>query len=148
MPLSEHEQRALEQIERALYAEDPKFAHSWRARADVRSVRRARIVRGIAAVIVGLGILLGGVVVQADNTVLGIVLGILGFLLMLGGAWLALSTRQRPSVQVVGSPTAAVTDKRSAKASKGPKGPKGSKPSLVQRLEERFQHRRDSGNTF
>ena len=26
MPLSDHEQRLLEQIERALYAEDPKFA--------------------------------------------------------------------------------------------------------------------------
>ncbi|MEW2633449.1 DUF3040 domain-containing protein, partial [Streptomyces sp. NPDC048389] len=26
MPLSEHEQRMLEQMERALYAEDPKFA--------------------------------------------------------------------------------------------------------------------------
>ncbi|HZF87360.1 DUF3040 domain-containing protein, partial [Streptomyces sp.] len=25
MPLSEHEQRMLEQMERALYAEDPKF---------------------------------------------------------------------------------------------------------------------------
>jgi hypothetical protein len=26
VPLSDHEQRLLEQIERALYAEDPKFA--------------------------------------------------------------------------------------------------------------------------
>ena len=103
MPLSEHEQRALEQIERALYAEDPKFAHSWRAKADVHSVRRARIVRGIAAVLVGLGLLLGGVVVQGGNTVLGVVLGVVGFLLMLGGAWLALSTRQRPSTQAAAS---------------------------------------------
>jgi hypothetical protein len=31
MPLSEHEQRMLDQIERALYAEDPKFASSVRA---------------------------------------------------------------------------------------------------------------------
>ena len=132
MPLSEHEQRALEQIERALYAEDPKFAHSWRARADVRSVRRARIVRGIAAVIVGLGLLLGGVVVQGNDTVVGVVLGVVGFLLMLGGAWLALSTRQRPAAQ----------QGDSAPRAKGPK------QSVRERLEERFQRRRDSGNTF
>ena len=31
MPLSEHEQRLLEQMERALYAEDPKFASSLRS---------------------------------------------------------------------------------------------------------------------
>ncbi|HNE89871.1 MAG TPA: DUF3040 domain-containing protein, partial [Actinomycetota bacterium] len=30
MPLSEHEQRLLEQMERALMAEDPKFATSLR----------------------------------------------------------------------------------------------------------------------
>jgi Protein of unknown function (DUF3040) len=132
VPLSEHEQRALEQIERALYAEDPKFAHSWRAKADVHSVRRARIVRGIAAVLVGLGLLLGGVVVQGGNTVLGVVLGVVGFLLMLGGAWLALSTRQRPSTQAAG------TAARSRET----------KPSLRERLEERFQNRRDSGNSF
>jgi len=133
VPLSEHEQRALEQIERALYAEDPKFAHSWRARADVRSVRRARVVRGVAAVIVGLGLLLAGVVVQGTSTVVGVVLGVVGFLLMLGGAWLALSTRQRPSVQA-------------AAAASGRSG--GPKMSLRERLEERFQRRRDSGNTF
>jgi hypothetical protein len=138
VPLSEHEQRALEQIERALYAEDPKFAQSWRARADVRSVRRARIVRGIAAVIIGLGLLLGGVVVQADNTVLGVALGVVGFLLMLGGAWLALSTRQRPGVQAVGS-TATSTGGRKSR---------GPRQSIIQRLDERFQQRRDSGNTF
>jgi len=133
VPLSEHEQRALEQIERALYAEDPKFAHSWRAKADVHSVRRARIVRGIAGVLVGLGLLLGGVVVQGSNTVLGVVLGVVGFLLMLGGAWLALSTRQRPSTQ-----TGTTTPSRSAEP----------KMSVLDRLEERFQRRRDSGNGF
>ena len=132
MPLSEHEQRALEQIERALYAEDPKFAHSWRAKADVRSVRRARIVRGVAGVIIGLGLLLGGVVVQGGNTVVGVVLGVGGFLLMLGGAWLALSTRQRPSANGETSLTQ----------------PRGPKVSIRERLSDRFQQRRDSGNTF
>ena len=38
MPLSEHEQRLLEQMERALYAEDPKFASTLRS-ADAEMYR-------------------------------------------------------------------------------------------------------------
>jgi hypothetical protein len=136
VPLSEHEQRALEQIERQLYAEDPKFAHSWRAKADVRSVRRARIVRGVAAIVIGLGLLLGGVVVQGGNTVLGVALGVVGFLLMLGGAWLAMSTRQRPSTPASAAGGAAASH------------PRGQKMSIRERLAERFERRRDSGNSF
>ena len=44
MPLSDHEQRLLEQIERALYAEDPKFATSVRA-TDLRTHYRRRLIR-------------------------------------------------------------------------------------------------------
>jgi hypothetical protein len=39
VPLSEHEQRLLEQMERALYAEDPKFVSSLRG-ADWTARRR------------------------------------------------------------------------------------------------------------
>ena len=38
MPLSEHEQRLLDQIERALIAEDPKFASTVRAGHSRRSM--------------------------------------------------------------------------------------------------------------
>lgn len=44
VPLSDHEQRLLEQIEQALYAEDPKFAHHYRS-TDLRTLRRSRLVR-------------------------------------------------------------------------------------------------------
>ncbi|MDQ1706712.1 MAG: hypothetical protein QOF18_3078, partial [Frankiaceae bacterium] len=94
MPLSEHEQRLLEQIEQALYAEDPKFAQSWRVR-DLRSLQRARILRAAVVVLLGLGLLVAGVITQSGNTVLGVGLGVAGFLCMLGGAWLAMSRRQR-----------------------------------------------------
>ena len=43
MPLSDHEQRLLEQMERALYAEDPKFATTMRG-ADLRRRYRRRAV--------------------------------------------------------------------------------------------------------
>ena len=136
MPLSEHEQRLLEQIEQALYAEDPKFAQSWRAR-DVRSLRRARILRASLLVLLGLGALVAGVIVQGDNTVLGVALGVGGFLLMLGGAWVAMLTRQRPA-------PASVRD-----AATGTAGPPAAKPakrprqSLKARLEERWERRQD-----
>ena len=43
MPLSEHEQRLLEQMERALYAEDPKFASALRGH-DLRGRYRRRLL--------------------------------------------------------------------------------------------------------
>ena len=39
MPLSDHEQRMLDQIESALYAEDPKFASSVRGEGCARRRR-------------------------------------------------------------------------------------------------------------
>ena len=47
MPLSEHEQRLLDQIERALYAEDPKFASTVRS-TDLRTHMRRRLRRAAA----------------------------------------------------------------------------------------------------
>ena len=57
MPLSEHEQRLLDQIERALYAEDPKFASNVRG-ARLRSPSRRRRLQGIAVFVLGLVLLL------------------------------------------------------------------------------------------
>ena len=44
MPLSEEELRLLEQMERALVEEDPKFASTLRGTSLRRSARRARAV--------------------------------------------------------------------------------------------------------
>ncbi|MDQ1696502.1 MAG: hypothetical protein QOJ03_1855 [Frankiaceae bacterium] len=132
MPLSEHEQRLLEQIEQALYAEDPKFAQSWRVR-DLRSLQRTRVLRAILLVLLGLGLLVGGVIVQGGNTVLGVALGVGGFLLMLTGAWLAMSRRQRTRA-------AAAPAKATAARSAAPP-----RQSLKTRLEERWQRRQDEG---
>ena len=76
--------------------------------------------------LVGLGLLVAGVIVQGSNTVVGVALGVGGFVLMLLGAWLALSTRSRQPA---------------------PKQPKARAPkeSLKTRLEERWQRRQDEG---
>ena len=61
MPLSEHEQRLLEQMEKALYAEDPKFATSLQSRGGAAS--RSRAALGVLAILGGLGIVLAGMAV-------------------------------------------------------------------------------------
>src|SRR6476661_5595594 len=74
VPLSEHEQRLLEQIERALVDDDPKFASSVRT-GDRRLKARRKLQLGIVLVVVGLAVMVvGGAVAQ------NIPVGVLGSL--------------------------------------------------------------------
>jgi hypothetical protein len=95
MPLSEHEQRLLEQIERALYAEDPKFASTVRG-GRLRKPTRRRRMQGVALFMLGLVMLVVGVVIQSvsdgGGMVALIVLSVLGFVVMLGGSVLAVTS--------------------------------------------------------
>ncbi|MGI9002814.1 MAG: DUF3040 domain-containing protein [Pseudonocardia sp.] len=92
MPLSEHEQRLLEQIERALYAEDPKFVSTVRGGRLSRPTRRRR-GQGIALFVVGLVLLVVGVAVPQLWLASSFpVLSVVGFLVMLGGAVLAVTS--------------------------------------------------------
>src|SRR5271166_2176654 len=61
VPLSEHEQRQLEQIEQALYSEDPKFGRLVRS-SDPRVHYKRKLVQALVGVIVGAGLLAAGVV--------------------------------------------------------------------------------------
>ena len=76
MPLSEHEQRQLEQIEQALYSEDPKFVHAVRS-SDPRVHYKRRAYQAAAGFVLGVGLLLGGVISQF------IWVGVAGFVVML-----------------------------------------------------------------
>lgn len=62
MPLSEHEQRILDEIERRLAAEDPKFARQTGA-ATPRGVALRRVRRAMVGFALGLGLLLAGLTV-------------------------------------------------------------------------------------
>jgi hypothetical protein len=125
VPLSDNEQRLLEQMERALYAEDPKFASAMRGAAKRRGVAR-RWGLGVGGLIVGLVLLVVGV---AQNSV---ILGVLGFVSMLAGTAYAVSGQRKsgPTGVVQGSGAVRRTAKR----------PRG---SFMQRLEERWDRRRD-----
>ncbi|WP_219416598.1 DUF3040 domain-containing protein [Pseudonocardia nigra] len=91
MPLSEHEQRLLEQIERALYAEDPKFASTVRG-GRLRKPTRRRRLQGVALFVVGLVLLVVGVAVPQLWLASLPVLSVVGFLVMLGGALLTVTS--------------------------------------------------------
>ena len=98
MPLSEHEQRLLDQIERALYAEDPKFASTVRG-GRLRKPTRRRRLQGVAVFVVGLVLLVVGVAVPQLWLASSFpVISVVGFLVMLGGAVVAV-TRSVPPVR-------------------------------------------------
>src|SRR5438105_6471023 len=61
VPLSEHEQRQLEQIEQALHREDPRFGRLVRL-SDPRVHYKRKLVQALAGVVIGAGALAAGVV--------------------------------------------------------------------------------------
>ena len=117
MPLSEYEQRVLEQMEQQLRSDDPRLVEAITGR---RTRRPAHMALGIVAVLAGLGALIGGV--AAGQTWLGIV----GFLLMFGGVLLA--TRKTDTGP---APSKPATKKSGSK-----------RRSFMDRLDERWDHRR------
>ena len=82
VPLSEDEQRRLDEIERALYRDDPKFA----AGQSIERFRRRRMVMAGAAVLLGMVLLVVGLVVTQAAVPVGVIISIAGFLCMVGGA--------------------------------------------------------------
>jgi hypothetical protein len=63
VPLSEHEQRQLEQIEQALYREDPKFGRLVRS-SDPRVHFKRKLAQAIIGVLAGAGMVAAGVVTR------------------------------------------------------------------------------------
>jgi VIT1/CCC1 family predicted Fe2+/Mn2+ transporter len=127
MPLSEHEQRLLDQIERALYAEDPKFASTVRG-AKLRRPSRRRRFQGIALFAVGVAALVIGVVFS-QLALAGIpVVSVVGFLFMFFGVLVTLTTLRR------GDQAAEEVDEEGNR-------PGRSRSSFSQKMEERFRRR-------
>ena len=87
MPLSEHEQRILAEIERRLLEEDPKFAH------QVGSSFRAHLGRRLKLAVVGF--VLGLVVVVSSTFFENVAIGVGGFVIMLACVCLFVRTMRR-----------------------------------------------------
>ncbi len=91
MPLSEHERRLLAQMEEALAADDPRLVS---AMSGTSGVSRNRLGIGVALVIAGLAILIGGLIAQIT------VIGLGGFLTALTGSILIFRAVTAPGALV------------------------------------------------
>ena len=120
MPLSEHEQRQLEQIEQALYSEDPKFVHAVRS-SDPRVHYKRRAVQAVA-----------------------------GFVVMLVcSMWALTSYRHINATSVAagfGRPRRSKRARRRQQRQQGKAaGIRVAQPGMMERLEERWRRRQEGG---
>lgn len=140
MPLSDHEQRLLEQMERALYAEDPKFATTMRG-ADLRRRYRRRAVAAAFVFVVGIVLLMTGAVSKE------IPLGVAGFVVMLVSAWYAVTSWRRvPAEGEIGTFDAGAGDEKAqAGRSKPDRTTVARRRGFMERMEERWRRRRERG---
>ena len=156
MPLSEHEQRQLEQIEQALYADYPKLAQAVRAK-DPRIHYKRRVVQAAIGFLLGVGLLLAGVVSKV------IFIGVGGFVVMLACAMWALTSWRHMGGAATGraatggtatgrAATGRAPTGRTASPGRAPAAPQGRKPrkdrrgrsgrtGFMERLEERWRRR-------
>lgn len=124
MALSEQEQRLLEQMEAALAAEDPKLA------STLRGTRAHRLHRRRAA-LAGIGFLVGTAALVAGME-LNVIVSIVGFVVMLASAILALASWQQ------------ITFDAAAGTPQMPKSPTHDNP-FMDRLDERRRRHQDEG---
>ena len=127
MPLSEHEQRQLEQIEQALYADYPRFANAVRA-SDPRVHYKRRVIEAAFGFLLGVGMLLAGVVTKY------IWIGVAGFVVMLACCMWALTSYRHMTGATTGRGPARPKERRSRRAAS---------PGMMERLEERWRRRQE-----
>jgi hypothetical protein len=123
MPLSEYEQRVLEQMERQLTSDDPKFATSLQSRSIRPGIRW--LIAG-ATLVVGLLLLVAGVSVGAPW------LGVVGFVTMFAGVAFPLARPRRRG------PAGVVQTDGTVGARRPPRRGRG----FMHRLQERWDQRR------
>ena len=149
VPLSEEELRLLEQMERALVAEDPKLASTLRGTTLRAKARRRALVAGVVFV-AGVCMLMTGAVFQQ------IWVAVTGFVVMLASAYVALNswrgqnrTPEQAAAKIRSQHGFGVIDGGRAKK---PRAPRPARParnrsqshgSMMDRLEERWRRRRD-----
>jgi len=125
VPLSEHEQRLLDEIEQALYAEDPKFASSVRSARARRRVRSSMLLC-VFGVLAGLGLVLIGLLANV------VALSVVGFVLLVGAVgYAAQSLRHRSTAE----PVAGAASSSAARVARS--------SSLRARMEDRMRRRFD-----
>ena len=146
MPLSEEELRLLEQMERALVEEDPKFASTLRGTTLRSAARRRAILAGVCFVL-GIVVLMTGAIAELPP------IGIAGFVIMLASAAFGLAALRGQSAAQgqAASPPSAPAGNGSAGFTLIHGGGRTRRPrrtshhSFMERMEERWRRRRDQG---
>jgi hypothetical protein len=124
MPLSEQEQRLLDEMERNLYQNDADFVATVAGRRGRPNYRL--VVMGALLAVAGVAALVAGVITQLAF------IGVVGFGLMLGGVLIVLSPgRGSAGTTAGGSATGAGSQPRAQRA------------SWTERMNERWDRRQD-----
>ncbi|KRB75969.1 hypothetical protein ASE01_13050 [Nocardioides sp. Root190] len=142
MPLSEEELRLLEQMERALSEEDPKFASTLRG-TTLRQAARRRAILGGVVFAVGVAVMMGGAVSGYWPV------GVVGFVVMLGSATMLLSAlrgqRGAPDPHISAHPSGfGIVDGGRSRRSSGNRGG-GSSGGFMGTMQARWRRRKERG---
>ncbi len=96
MALSEGEQRRLDEIERALATDDPRFA----ATITIEHIRRHRAIIAVGAFVIGMVAVVAGLVTTDAALWFGIAISLIGAALMAVGAVLYFRPHVRPQLRL------------------------------------------------
>ena len=133
VPLSEHEQRMLEQIEQALYREDPKFGRRVRS-SDPRVHYKRKLVQALLAIVAGAGLLAAGIVLHrvyfeaAGAAILALAL-----------VWAIVNWRQHVA-KTRPRPARRASDRKRTKSA--------GRASFMERMEERWRRRQEGNRRY
>ncbi|AMD87692.1 DUF3040 domain-containing protein [Actinomyces radicidentis] len=123
MALSEREQQVLRDLEEQLHDEDPALVDSMDdAGRELGRLSPRHVGGGIALILLGLAVLVGGVAV--GHGIVSILLGVAGFGLAVWGVTMMLTRAQAPEPEA-------------------PRRQQGSRSSFMDRQSERWEQRRD-----
>ena len=133
MPLPEHEQRQLQEIEQALYRDDPKFGRRMRA-GDPQARYKRKLIAAQLGFVIGVGLLPAGAVThRVYLEAAGVVI------VLLSVVWAVVSWRRyvagiRPARPRAGTTTAKGTKHRSGQTRRA---------WMMERMEQRWRRRRE-----
>jgi Protein of unknown function (DUF3040) len=137
VPLSEHEQRQLEQIEQALRDDDPRFADTVHA-TDPRVHYKRRVIGAALGFLIGAGLLVAGAVITVT------LIEVAGFMVMLAcSVWAVTSYRRMTGIVTGRVPAKGRRSGRERPAATDRRTGKQAGSGLMARLEERWRRRQE-----
>ena len=136
MPVPEHEQRQLQQIEQALYRDDPKFGRRMRASDPRKRYERKIILVALPGAVIGVGLLEAGPVTHNVYLAAAGAVIVLLSLVWMEVSWRQYVARVQPARSRAGTKTAKGTKHRPGQTWRA---------RMMERMEERWR-RRQEGN--